>query len=186
MLTTDDLISTTFTTTRRREGYDIGEVDDFLTNTTETLRHRDAKIRELQDKVAGCTCSEDRGGSADAAATSPAPGAVQGSQAAARLLEIAGRNAEELLSGATADAEATVATARAEADQVTAAARTEAERVRAEAEQHSTTVLSELAERRAALEAEIARLEQLESEHRAAMRTFFTEQLEHLEPTPAG
>ena len=31
MLTTDDLISTTFTTTRRREGYDIGEVDEFLT-----------------------------------------------------------------------------------------------------------------------------------------------------------
>jgi DivIVA domain-containing protein len=155
MLTTDDLISTTFTTTRRREGYDIGEVDEFLTNTTETLRHRDAKIRELQDKVAGCTCSEDRGGSADAAATSPAPGAVPGSQAAARLLEIAGRNADELLSGATADAEATVATARAEAD-------------------------------RATLEAEIARLEQLESDHRAAMRTYFTEQLEHLEPTPAG
>ena len=186
MLTTDDLISATFTTTRLREGYEIGEVDEFLTNTTETLRHRDAKIRELQEKVAGCTCSEDRGGSADAAATSPAPGAAEGSQAAARLLEIAARNAEELLTGATADAQATVATARAEADQVTAAARTEAEQVRAEAEEHRTTVLSELTERQAALEAEIARLERVGSDHRAAMRTYFTEQLEHLEPTPAG
>ena len=61
-----------------------------------------------------------------------------------------------------------------------------AEQVRAEAEEHRTTVLSELTERQAALEAEIARLERVGSDHRAAMRTYFTEQLEHLEPTPAG
>jgi len=40
MLTTDELSSTTFTTTRR-EGYEMREVDELVARATETLRHRD-------------------------------------------------------------------------------------------------------------------------------------------------
>ena len=54
----------------------------------------------------------------------------------------------------------------------------------AELEQYRTTVLSELAERKNSLEAEVARLEQLEEEHRNRMRDYLTQQLAQLEATP--
>ncbi len=93
--------------------------------------------------------------------------------AAARLLEIAARNADELLGHATT-----------EADSIKAAAHAEADRVRAELERRRATVLGELAERQASLEAEVARLEQLEGDIRARTRDFLTGQLEQLESTP--
>ena len=214
MLTTDDLISTTFTTTRLREGYETSEVDEFLVHTTEVLRHRDQEIHTLRDQVdAGCsTCK-------DGTPTTPGTGLVEGSRAAARLLEIATRNADELVGEAKAEAASLVATARAdadrltaasqaeadrlttsaraEADQILAAAREEAERVHADLEQrrvqetadldrHRTTVMTEVTERKAALEAEVSRLQQLEQDHRDRMRSYLNQQLEQLEPATAG
>jgi DivIVA domain-containing protein len=192
MLTTDDLISTTFTTTRLREGYEMSEVDEFLVHTTEVLRHRDKEIRALREQVdAGCsTCK-------DGTPTTPDTGVVEGSRAAARLLEIATRNADELVGEAKAEAAQLTTSARAEADQILAAAREEAERVHAELEQRRvqetadlerqrTTVLSEVTERKAALEAEVSRLQQLEQDHRDRMRSYLNQQLEQLEPTTAG
>ena len=107
-----------------------------------------------------------------------------GVSAAARLLEIATRNADELLGEA-----------KAEAASITAAAQADAERVHAELEQtrteqndelnrHRTTVMAQLAERQAALEAEVARLEHLEQEIRAQTRRLLTEQLEKLDSKP--
>jgi len=55
----------------------------------------------------------------------------------------------------------------------------------AELDRHRTTVLSELAERQAALEAELARLQQLEQDHRNRMRSYLTQQLAQIEPTAA-
>ncbi len=192
MLTTDDLISTTFTTTRLREGYEMSEVDKFLVHTTEALRHRDQEIHTLRDQVdAGCsTCKDDT-------PTTPGAGVVEGSRAAARLLEIATRNADELVGEAKAEADRLTTSARAEADQILAAAREEAERVHAELEQrraqetadldrHRTTVMSEVTERKAALEAEVGRLQQLEQDHRDRMRSYLNQQLEQLEPATAG
>lgn len=106
-----------------------------------------------------------------------------GISAAARLLEIATRNADELLEEA-----------KAEAASITAAAHADAERVHAELEQARTqqndeldrrraTVLAELGDRQAALEAEVARLENLEQEIRVRTRSFLTEQLAKIETT---
>ena len=75
------------------------------------------------------------------------------SRAAARLLEVAARNAEELLAEANAEAEQVKGSAREEADRLLAAARAEAQRVRADLE-----------ETRAQHSAEIARLQQVEQD----------------------
>jgi cell division septum initiation protein DivIVA len=133
--------------------------------------------------------------SATAAATDGT--APDSSRAAARLLEVAARNADELLGEATAEAASLVATARAEADQLAAASRAQAEGLttsaRAEADQllaaartEAERVQSELEEKRAAQTAEIARLELLEQEHRERMRRYLTQLLKQMEPTPAG
>ena len=93
-----------------------------------------------------------------------------GSQAAARLLEIAANNADQLMAESRAEAASMVATAhadadqltaasqaeadqltssaRAEADQLLAAARTEAQRVSDEVEQHRTQQTQELEQHR--------------------------------------
>lgn len=213
MLTTDDLISTTFTTTRTREGYEASEVDEFLSATRETLRDRDAEIRDLRDRLEAGHPTDGDG----AVGVSTGVSIGDGSRAAARLLEIAATNADQLVGEARAEAVSMVATAHADADQLTAAAhaeatqqtthaRTEADRVLAEARQeaervtadleHSrneqsaqlerqrTTVLSELAERETALTAEISRLGQVEQDYRDRMRTFLTGQLAQIDQTP--
>jgi cell division septum initiation protein DivIVA len=107
-----------------------------------------------------------------------------GISGAARLLEIATRNADELLDEARAEAASITAVAHADAERV----RAELERMRREhndeLDRHGATVLADLAERRAALEAEVARLEQLGQQSRARMRGYLTEQLAQLESTP--
>jgi DivIVA domain-containing protein len=182
MLTTDDLTSTRFTITRLREGYEATEVDEFLSNTTETLQQRDAEIRDLHDQVAaGCSCS----GSTTTDATHGIS-AVEGSRAAARLLEIAARNADELLDEAKAEAASTRAAARTEAERMHAELEQTWTRQNTELDLHRTTVLSEVAERQAALEAEVSRLRQLDQDHRDRMRDYLNQQLAQIEPHTTG
>jgi cell division septum initiation protein DivIVA len=102
----------------------------------------------------------------------PGQSTAADSSAAARLLEIAARNADQLLSEAQAEAEATKASARDEADQLVTEARAEAERIRAELDQSRTQANDE-----------IARLRETEREHRATMREHLREMLEKVEPT---
>ena len=166
MLRSDDVADKTFTMTRLREGYEIAEVDCFRVDVAEAIALRDKVISELQQELA-------------AARARPAEAAVEvevdqgshdrsrreSSAAAARLLELATVNADQLV----ADAQA------------------EAERVAAEVDEHRTTVLAEVADRKAALEAKLVSLRQLESEHRNRLRRHFTEQLAQLEEaTPAA
>jgi cell division septum initiation protein DivIVA len=92
----------------------------------------------------------------------PAPRA-DGSDAAARLLEVAALNADELLTEA-----------KAEADRLVAAARAEAERLRADLEA-----------KRAQHRAEIARLEQVEQEHRERVRRHLTDMLAQIDARPS-
>jgi cell division septum initiation protein DivIVA len=95
------------------------------------------------------------------------------SRAAARLLEVAARNAEELLTEAKAEADQVKSSAREEADLLLAAARAEAQRVRAELE-----------ETHAQHSAEIARLQQVEQDHRDRMRRHLTDVLAQIETRP--
>jgi len=104
--------------------------------------------------------------------------------AAARLLEVATNNADELLAEARVEATAIVAAAHAEAERVRAELeKAQAER-NAEFDRQRTTVLADLAdlaERQAALEAEVARLQELEHANRDQMRNYLTQQLAQIE-----
>jgi len=113
---------------------------------------------------------------------------------AASIVAKAQSDADQLTASSQAQADQLRASASAEADRVLAAAHAEAERVHAELEQtraeqnaelerHRTTVLGDLAEQQGALEAEVARLEQLEQDHRDRMRSYLTQQLAQIEPT---
>ena len=107
--------------------------------------------------------------------------------AAARLLEVAARNADELLEEARAEAASIVAAAHADAKQVQAELEQERRQQSDELDRDRTTALAELAglaERRAALEAEVAQLEQLEQENRDRIRTYLTDQLAQITSTP--
>jgi cell division septum initiation protein DivIVA len=91
----------------------------------------------------------------------------------ARLLEVAVRNADELLAHAKSEADQLMAATREQADQLLAAARTQAQQVR-----------TDLEETRAQLQAEIARLEQLEHESRDRIRQYLTEVLAQIDKSP--
>ena len=85
------------------------------------------------------------------------------SGAAARLLEIAANNADQLVTEARAEAASMRSTARAEADQLVMAAKMEAARVR-----------FDLEGTRSGQEAEVARLRHLEDDHKDRLRTHLT------------
>jgi cell division septum initiation protein DivIVA len=202
-MSTTENVHGSFTTTRLREGYEISEVDQYLADTADTLRHRDAEIAELRRQLAEAVLAA-REVAREAA---PEPTTVDSSTAAARLLELAANNADQLVAEATAEAASLVATAQsdadqlaaasqAEADQVTAAARAEADQATAaaktEAEQVTTEALAE-AERvtteanaeatRVRDEADAHRTQQVAEleEHRATVLGEVTEQRTTLE-----
>jgi hypothetical protein len=114
------------------------------------------------------------------------------SYAAARLLEIAARNADAIVEDARAEATAIVADARAQAEALTA----RAEEQRLEQDRAHRTAMQELDERRTAVEAEVNRLAEFERRHRDHLVSYFNEQLETLrrpgeeasgeEPGPTG
>ena len=126
------------------------------------------------------------------AGTSDDSGTSESSRAAARLLEMAARNAEELLDEVKSEATVLVATAQANADQLAAASQADADQLttsaKAEADQlvavakaEAEAVYARLEEERAQRTAEIARLNRLEHEHRDALRSHLTQLLTRTE-----
>jgi len=102
-----------------------------------------------------------------------APGS--GVDGMARLLELATKNADELVAEARAEAAEITAKAQAEADKIVGEARIEAERVRSETE-----------EAKSASTGEIARLRQTEQEHRDRMKSHLQEMLAKVEANSIG
>ena len=181
-----NLTGKTFTRTRRRDGYEIDEVDGFLADVAQELDRRDKAMGELRGELTAQRLRPQEPGA-------PRPdGRHESSVAAARLLEIAAANADRLAAESEAEAESLVSGARAEADQLLSTARAEAERLSyeldrrkeqqtAELEQHRVRTMAEVADRKAGLEAQIAQLRQLESDHREHLRRHLSEQLAQLD-----
>lgn len=126
------------------------------------------------------------------------PAAVQEgpTSAAARMLELAAVTADRLVADAQAEADSLVSAAQARAHEINASSRDEADRVAAElarsrAEQVADldrardSALTGLAEERAALEAQVDTLRQMERDHRSQLRLHLTEQLSMLDATVA-
>jgi cell division septum initiation protein DivIVA len=81
--------------------------------------------------------------------TTTTPYVSANSQAAARLLELAANNADQLLAEATAEATALLAAANADADQVTSSAVAEADQLLAAARDEAQQVTDEAEQARA-------------------------------------
>jgi len=189
-LTPEDVRSKRFTPVRLREGYDMGEVDQFL-DEVETELERLAKERESLRAAASATAD------APAAVQEPASTAAsmtigEASSAATRLLEIAGRNADELVSEAKDDADKIIGEARTKAERLESEARSTAEQVESDAHARSERLDGETAERRVllfgaldterdSLEQEIESLRTFEREYRSRLKAYFEQQLQVLD-----
>ncbi|TNM45144.1 DivIVA domain-containing protein [Nocardioides albidus] len=234
-LTPEDVSNKRFTPVRLREGYDMGEVDQFLDEVEAELARLTQENDDLRAKLAAAQSGQ--GGSspsfdaptqlapvpevlpeppAPAPVVAPAPvepvaaapvaapaetGGVQtirvetvpeASNAAARLLEIATRNADELVEDAKNEADKIVGEARTKserlaseakikADRLESDARTRAEMLDAETAERRTQLFGDLEKERDKLSAEVETLRSFEREYRSRLKSYFTQQLEALQ-----
>lgn len=226
-LTPEDVSSKRFTPVRLREGYDMGEVDQFLDEVEAELARLTSENDDLRAKLSAAqNAGSSRSPQADptptvavkapeptpaaqpaAPAQPPAPEAgmrisgietlrvetvPQASNAAARLLEIATRNADEVVEEAKNDADKIVGEARTKAERLDSESKTKADRLESDARTRAQMLDSETAERRQQmfgelererdkLNSEVETLRSFEREYRSRLKTYFTQQLESLQ-----
>lgn len=220
-LTPEDVSNKRFTPVRLREGYDMGEVDQFLDEVEAELARLTKENEELRTKLSAAQSGGATSSIAPVPAPEPAPvvkvpepetapqpavtpAAVEGgvetirvetvpeaSNAAARLLEIATRNADEMVEDAKNEADKIIGEARTKAERLESEARTKAERLESDARTRAQMLDSETSERRAQLfgdlekerdklNVEVENLRSFEREYRSRLKTYFTQQLEAL------
>jgi len=224
-LTPEDVSNKRFTPVRLREGYDMSEVDQFLDEVEAELARLTKENDELRSKLAAAQqapaeasqpkpepvkAPEPTPAPAPAPVPTPAPAVAAGavetirvetvadaSSAAARLLEIAGRNADELVADAKDEADKIVGEARTKAERLEAESKAKAERMESDARTRAQMLDSETAERRAQLfgdlekerdklNGEVETLRAFEREYRSRLKSYFSQQLEALEGGSQG
>jgi DivIVA domain-containing protein len=220
-LTPEDVSNKRFTPVRLREGYDMGEVDQFLDEVEAELERLNKENDDLRTKLAAAA---QRGGAEapstpappvvekapEPVAPTPAPAPVasapaqeikvttvaDASSAAAKLLEIATRNADELVTEAMAEADRIVGAARAKAERLEAEIKTKSDRLESDARTRAAMLDSETEARRKEifgnlekekeqLNTEIEGLRSFEREYRSRLKSYFTQQLEALDGNAA-
>jgi DivIVA domain-containing protein len=215
-LTPEDVSNKRFTPVRLREGYDMGEVDQFLDEVESELSRLTRENEDLRSKLSAAQ----QGGSAPAPAPveekapEPEPQPVvaeaaapvetikvttvaDASSAAARLLEIATRNADELVGEAQDEADKIVGEARTKAERLESESKTKADRLESDARTRSQMLDSETAERRQQLfgelekdkerlNAEVENLRSFEREYRSRLKGYFQQQLAALDGSGEG
>jgi DivIVA domain-containing protein len=215
-LTPEDVSNKRFTPVRLREGYDMGEVDQFLDEVEAELARLTKENDDLRSKLSSAQTGapapvakpepepvkvEEKPAPVVAAVSAPAPTpssetirvetVPQASNAAARLLEIATRNADELVDEAKNEADKIVGAARTKAERLESESKAKADRLEADARQRSQMLDSETAERRQQmfgelekerdkLNHEVETLRSFEREYRSRLKSYFTQQLELL------
>ena len=177
-LTPEDVSNKRFTPVRLREGYDMGEVDQFLDEVEAELARLTKENDDLRSKLSAAQSGTPAAATAAipvqkapepepepepepvkeappvVAAASAGPETIrvetvpQASNAAARLLEIAPRNAAELVEEAKNEADKIVGEARTKAERMESEAKTKSDRLEADARSRSQMLDSETAERR--------------------------------------
>jgi DivIVA domain-containing protein len=226
-LTPEDVSNKRFTPVRLREGYDMGEVDQFLDEVEAELARLTKENDDLRAKLAaaqtGAASFQDNPPTAQTPAIqehapepepepeptpppAPEPVAVaaeaapqtirvetvpEASNAAARLLEIATRNADELVEQAKDEADKIIGEARTKSERLEAEAKAKADRLESDARTRAQMLDSETAERRQQmfgelererdkLNSEVETLRAFEREYRSRLKSYFTQQLEAL------
>jgi DivIVA domain-containing protein len=218
-LTPEDVSNKRFTPVRLREGYDMGEVDQFLDEVEAELARLTKENDDLRAKL---SAAQTAGGASsyEPAATQqtpavrepepepePEPAPVvaaaaapqtlrvetvpEASNAAARLLEIATRNADELVDQAKDEADKIIGEARTKAERLDSESKVKADRLESDARTRAQMLDSETAERRQQmfgelererdkLSGEVENLRAFEREYRSRLKSYFTQQLEAL------
>lgn len=213
-LTPEDVSNKRFTPVRLREGYDMGEVDQFLDEVEAELarltRENDELRAKLSEAQTGAARFQDPAATGQtpavaepeptpqpAAAPSATPETIrvetvgEASSAAARLLEIATRNADELVDHAKNEADKIIGEARTKSERLEAEAKIKADRLESDARTRAQMLDSETAERRQQMFGELERerdklnnevetLRSFEREYRSRLKSYFTQQLEAL------
>ena len=217
-LTPEDVSNKRFTPVRLREGYDMGEVDQFLDEVESELARLTRENEDLRSKLAA---AQQGGPSASAAPAQetvtqaePSPEAApvaaaapveevkvrtvgEASSAAARLLEIATRNADELVDEAKDNADKIIGEARTKAERLESESKSKADRLESDARTRAQMLDSETAERRQQLfgdlekekeklSSDVENLRSFEREYRSRLRSYFQQQLEALDGSGEG
>ena len=235
-LTPEDVSNKRFTAVRLREGYDMGEVDQFLDEVEAELARLHAENDELRSKVEAAQKGEsveapprpepeakpepepekepepeaEKESEPEAekepepeaekepepeaekpAAKQPEPAkpevaedenvvaefenirvstTAEASRAATRLLEMAGSNADVLVSEA-----------QEEADKILREARSEAESLESETEEQRKHLMRDLEQEKAELNREVGQLREFEKSYRQELRDYFAKQLDALQ-----
>jgi DivIVA domain-containing protein len=211
-LTPEDVSNKRFTPVRLREGYDMGEVDQFLDEVESELARLNKENEDLRSKLAaggGAPAAPAPKPSGETAAVPPAreeikvTTAAEASTAAARLLELATKNADELVAEARQEADGIVGEARRNAerlesetkqrveklesetktktDRLEQDARQRAQMLDSETEAKRRELFGDLEKEKVRLDAEVDNLRSFEREYRSRLRTYFTQQLEALD-----
>jgi DivIVA domain-containing protein len=111
---------------------------------------------------------------------------AEASAAATRLLELAGRNADQLVAEAKQEAEQILGTARTEAGRLDEESRARAAELDSETSRRRETLFSEIEREKAELDHEVENLRTFEREYRAELKSYFEEQLAALEGQGTG
>ncbi|HEU4568873.1 MAG TPA: DivIVA domain-containing protein [Marmoricola sp.] len=216
-LTPEDVSNKRFTPVRLREGYDMGEVDQFLDEVESELERLLAENNDLRSKLAAAqqgapvpapAVEEKKPEPAPepepvappvaAAAPAAAPQEIkvttvgEASSAAARLLEMATHNADQLVAEAKDEADKIIGAARTKAERLETESKSRADRLESDARTRSQMLDSETEARRKELfgnldkekerlDQEIENLRAFEREYRSRLRSYFTQQLEALD-----
>ncbi len=193
-LSPEDVQNKLFTTVRLREGYEQAEVDEFLDEVeaelTRLLKENDdlrTKLAEAggDDAAAPVEAKPTKG----AAATTPSPVKPQEvvvrkgddiGAAAARVLNMAQRTADDVVSEAREEADKLLDDARVKADEVDRETRERTTALEQQLEEERRTALDSLQEEKGRLEREVETLRSFEREYRGRLRTFLEGQLSQL------
>ena len=230
-LTPEDVRNKRFTPVRLREGYDMGEVDQFLDEVEAELERLTQENNDLRTKLAAASSARppemtqpmpapepprpviEEPKPPPVVEAPPMPAMQRGvgpesvadaSGAAARLLEIAAKNAEEIEADAKDQADKILAEARMKAERLTNESRAKADRMESDARARAQKLDAETAERRQQLfgdlerdrdrlSREVEHLRSFEREYRSRLKNYFQAQLAQLEgeetvatPLPGG
>jgi DivIVA domain-containing protein len=224
-LTPEDVSNKRFTPVRLREGYDMGEVDQFLDEVESELERLHKENDDLRSKLSAAQdgspvtvpapvekpvekpVQAEKPAEPEKAPEPEPPAAPQetikvttaaeASSAATRLLELATRNADEVVAEAREDAQKIVTEARTEAeklesetksrtDKLEQDARTRAQNLDSETDTRRREVLGEIEQEKDRLDAEIENLRSFEREYRSRLKSYFSQQLQALDGNGEG
>jgi DivIVA domain-containing protein len=209
-LTPEAVDNKEFTTVRLREGYDMQEVDEFLDEVAAELSRMYRENEELREKLGAVTqgggivaAADSIGGPQRQAEATPAPAAgapgvpgaaapVAPTEAAAKVLALAQKTADELVADAKLEADRLLADARERADKIDSEsaakvskiendARSRAEALEREAQQRHQQAFGKLDSEREHLDSQVQNLKAFEREYRSRLKAYLESELRKLE-----